>query len=116
MSELPFSRGSGDFLTISNGKFTPPKTAPKSARCRGITHPSPTPTYKNHDIAKECVMNVLGLKYNIYSKGPSNTMQKGLKYMKNGFLDQNTCFLRNFSKGNFGYLLPLDRNWFVKQN
>ena len=32
--------------------------------------------------------------------------QKGLKYMKNGFLDQKYLFFVHFFKRNFGYLLP----------
>ena len=42
--------------------------------------------------------------------------QKGLKYMKKGFLDQKYLFFAQFFGGILGTPSPRNKNWFAKQN
>ena len=43
--------------------------------CETVFHNKPKKrVFASHDIAEEYVINVLGLQYSVYSKGPSNTI------------------------------------------
>ena len=104
-----------------------------------VSHDKPKKrAFASHDIAKERVMNVLGpppptpsnqqISPNRTKNGVSVLIklkrdqkghkmdQKGLKYMKNGLLDQKYLFLVYFLNEISGTPLPLNRNWFAKQN